>query len=76
MGSFWLVIFMILLLIELCTVNLVSIWFAIGALGGVVAATVTNNVTIQVIVFIVVSIISLLITKPIVIIVVKSELPP
>ena len=66
MGSFWLVIFMILLLIELCTVNLVSIWFAIGALGGVVAATVTNNVTIQVIVFIVVSIISLLITKPIV----------
>lgn len=66
MGNFWLIIFIILLLIELCTVNLVSIWFAVGALGGVVAANLTNNVTIQVIVFIVVSIICLLITKPIV----------
>lgn len=66
MAFCWLMIFIILLLIEICTVNLVSIWFAIGALVSFFVAMITDNVLIQLVSFIVVSFISLLITKPIV----------
>lgn len=62
----WFIIFLALLFIELCSINLISIWFAVGALGGIITSTITDNVTIQIIVFIVVSIVSLIITKPIV----------
>lgn len=60
----WFIIFLVLLFIELITINLVSIWFAIGSLGAIVTTFATDNITIQVLIFIVVSIISLLITKP------------
>ena len=66
MAFCWLMIFIILLLIEICTVNLVSIWFAIGALVSFFVAMITDNVLIQLVAFIVVSFVSLLITKPIV----------
>ncbi len=66
MAFCWLMIFIILLLIEICTVNLVSIWFAIGALVSFFVAMITDNVLIQLVSFIVVSFVSLLITKPIV----------
>ena len=66
MAFCWLMIFIMLLLIEICTVNLVSIWFAIGALVSFFVAMITDNVLIQLVAFIVVSFVSLLITKPIV----------
>ncbi len=66
MVNIWIIIFLILLFIELVTINLVSIWFAIGSLGAYLTTYFTDNITIQVIVFIIVSIISLLITKPVV----------
>lgn len=62
----WLLVFIVLLLIEICTVNLVSIWFALGALASLCASIFTNNMIIQLIVFIVVSFITLVITKPLV----------
>ena len=60
----WFVAFLILLFIELITVNLVTIWFAIGALASLITAFITDSFVIQLIVFLVVSIIALLITKP------------
>ena len=66
MAFCWLMIFIVLLLIEICTVNLVSIWFACGALLSFLTAMFTNNIFIQLGVFIVVSIFTLLITKPII----------
>ncbi len=62
----WFIAFIILLLIELGTVNLVSIWFAIGAIAAMITTFITDSIVIQVIIFIVVSIITLLITKPLV----------
>ena len=62
----WFSIFIILLLIELATVNLITIWFSLGALGAFIASFITDNVVIQVVVFIIVSIISLLLTKKVV----------
>lgn len=66
MVDIWIIIFLVLLFIELVTINLVSIWFAIGALASAISTYFTDNITIQIIVFIVVSVITLIITKPIV----------
>lgn len=66
MAFCWLIAFLVFLTIEMITINLVSIWFAIGAIVSMGVAYFTNNVLIQMIVFIVVSLVTLLITKPLV----------
>ena len=62
----WFIVFLIMLVIEIVTVNLVSIWFAIGALAAMLTAYFTESIVIQIVVFIVVSILTLIITKPLV----------
>lgn len=66
MVDIWIIAFLLLLFIELVTVNLVTIWFAIGSLGAYITTYFTDNIVIQIIIFIVVSIVTLLITKPLV----------
>ena len=66
MAIYWIILFLVLLLIELATVNLVSIWFAVGALGAFATSFFTNSILIQLLIFVVISVISLLITLPIV----------
>ncbi len=63
MSFTWMIIFIILILIELSTVNLVSIWFAIGALGSFILSFWVNDITWQIAVFVAVSTIALLLTK-------------
>lgn len=63
MSFIWMVIFLILIFLELITINMVSIWFAIGALASFIISFWVSNVTIQITMFMVVSIISLLLTK-------------
>ncbi len=65
MALMWFVAFIILLFIELITVNLVTIWFAIGAIASMITSLITDSIVIQVVVFIVVSVVSLIATKPI-----------
>lgn len=62
----WLILFVILIILELCTVNLVTIWFAFGALLAYVVSLFTDNVMIQTTVFLVVSVITLIFTRTIV----------
>lgn len=62
----WFIAFVILLVIELVTVNLVTIWFAIGAVAAIITTIFTDSILIQSIVFVVVSVIALLITKPLI----------
>ena len=57
---YWLILFVILLVIEIFTMGLTTIWFA----GGALVAFVTGTV-VQVIVFIVVSLVLLIATRPI-----------
>lgn len=66
MVEIWFIIFLVLLFIELITINLVTVWFAIGAIAALLTALLTNNVTIQIVVFIIISVIALLVTKPII----------
>lgn len=61
----WFIAFIVLLFIELITVNLVTIWFAIGAIAALITTIFTDSVLIQAIVFIVVSAVALVIMKPI-----------
>ena len=51
MTLFWLVLFVILALFELATVNLVSIWFAIGAIITTFVSLATDNIMIHLAVF-------------------------
>ena len=62
----WFIIFLVLLGVEFATVNLVTIWFALGALATVFLSFFVESAVIQSIVFIVVSILALLLTKPII----------
>ena len=62
----WIIIFIILLIIEILTVNLITIWFAVGALGAIITSIFTDSILIQTLIFILVSILSLIITKPLI----------
>lgn len=66
MFTFWLCLFVLLLGFEIATFNLVSIWFALGALSAAFVTLLTGNIMIQVGTFIIISIIVLLIMKPLV----------
>lgn len=76
MGLFWFVFFLGLLLIEISTVNLVSIWFAIGALVSCIVSLFTDSLYIQIFAFILTSVIILLVTKPFVKKVRKRKVQP
>lgn len=62
---YWLMIFIVLLIIEIFTMGLTTIWFAGGALIAFVAGVIGFGTAVQVIVFLVVSIILLVMTRPI-----------
>lgn len=62
----WFVIFLVLLFIEIITINLVSIWFSIGALFAMITTFFTDLVQVQMLVFFVVSLLCLIMTKPVV----------
>ena len=62
----WLILFVILIILELCTINLTTIWFAFGALLAYVTSLFFDNVLIQTTVFLVVSVATLIFTRPIV----------
>ncbi len=59
----WMIVFIALVLLELATVNLVSIWFALGALASFVLSLWVDNATWQIALFILISFISLLLTR-------------
>lgn len=66
MSLIWVIAFLGLLLVEIFTVGLVSIWFAVGALAALISTFFTDSVAIQTIVFVVVSLVTLVSTKPLV----------
>ncbi len=65
MAVFWLIAFAVLLVIELMTMGLTTIWFAGGALLGALIAWIGGPIWLQVTVFIVVSVVLLIFTRPI-----------
>lgn len=62
---YWLGAVIVLLVIEIATLGLTTIWFAGGALAAAIAAGCNANLVVQIIVFVAVSVILLLFTRPI-----------
>ena len=60
----WIGLFIILLIIEVFTVGLTTIWFAIGAVAALIANQLHASYIIQLIVFIIVSIICIMMVRP------------
>lgn len=60
----WLVLLVLLILGEIATVSLTSIWFAVGALGGLIVAFFHGSVFLQILVFLVLSALSLFLVRP------------
>lgn len=60
----WLVLIIVLIIIEALTVNLVTVWGAIGALFALITSIFTNNINIQIIVFFLVTTLLLIFTRP------------
>lgn len=60
----WLAVMVILILIEIVTVGLTTIWFAVGALAAAIVASLGGGTLLQVIVFIIVSFAMLIFTRP------------
>ena len=62
----WLGIFIVTLLFEFVTADMVSIWFSIAAIPSFLLALFSINPIIQIIVFVVFSIVLLVLTRPVV----------
>ena len=60
----WLIVFAAALVVEASTSALVSIWFAVGALGAVFAAALGANLIVQLVVFALLAGILLVFTRP------------
>lgn len=60
----WLAVMVILILIEIVTVGLTTIWFATGALAAAIVASLGGGTLLQVIVFMIVSFAMLIFTRP------------
>ena len=65
MTMFWGLAFLVFIVIELATVNLVTIWFAVGSLITLFVSLYVESEIMQIIIFIIASLVSLIITKPI-----------
>ena len=61
---FWLVLFVVLLVIEIFTMGLTTIWFAGGSILAFILAYVGFGLPVQIIVFLLASIILLVLTRP------------
>ena len=61
---FWLVIVIILGIIELITVNLVSIWFIASGIITLISSLFIDNIVIEFAIFVILGIIFMLLTKP------------
>ncbi|MFI3208660.1 MAG: NfeD family protein [Eubacteriales bacterium] len=62
--GYWLIVFVVLLLFEIVTMGLTTVWFAGGALIAALASNFITSEPIQIIIFLVSSIILLVLTRP------------
>ena len=61
--ALWFLIFLILVIVEVLTINLSTVWFIIGSVFAFFSSFFTRNLNYQIIVFIVFTIISIILTK-------------
>ena len=60
----WTVLAVIFAVLEAITVQIVTIWFAVGAVGAIIANASGASQTVQLVIFVAVSLLTLLIARP------------
>lgn len=65
-AAFWFFLTIFLLMIESCTWNLTTIWFAVGCLGALLANQLGASPLMQTAAFLLISLVAVLATKPLV----------
>lgn len=63
-STVWLITLIVLVIGEAITVGLTFIWFAVGAMGGLIVAVLGGQIWLQVVVFLVLSALSLVLVRP------------
>ena len=67
MTYIWIAVFIVATVVEFATVQLVSVWFAVGALASFILSVCrVDQLWIQILVFTLVSLISLIATRPLI----------
>ncbi|MEM5781045.1 MAG: NfeD family protein [Lawsonibacter sp.] len=64
-SAVWLITLIVLMIGEALTVGLTFVWFAVGALGGLITAVLGGGIWLQVVVFLVLSGLSLALVRPV-----------
>lgn len=64
MVYFWLGLFILLLIVEIATMALTTIWFAMGALAATIVSLFNGPVWLQIVLFLLVSFLMLFFTRP------------
>lgn len=62
---YWLILFVFLVIVEICTLQLVSLWFACGSLAAIAVTLLDGSVELQLVVFLGISLMLLILVKPI-----------
>ncbi len=73
---FWIIMLVVLIVVEAVTAQMVTIWFAAGAVGAIVAELLNAEVWVQWIVFVAVSVVALIATRPLVKKMTKAKVQP
>lgn len=60
----WLIIVAVMIVIEIITLGLTTIWFGVGAIGAAIVAWLGYGVWVQIIVFAVLSVVAMAIVRP------------
>lgn len=62
--QFWLTIFIILLIVEIATMALTTVWFSVGAVFALFASLLGASLVVQIVIFLVVSFLVLFLYRP------------
>ena len=73
---FWVVLLVGLIVVEAVTAQIVTIWFAVGAVAAIVAEMLGAQIWLQWVIFIAVSVVALVATRPLVRKLTKTKVQP
>ena len=64
MTMIWTLVLVLSVVVEAITVDLVSIWFGVGAIGALIAGLLNLNWIVQTFIFMILSILCIIISRP------------
>lgn len=66
LSIFWAIVLIVTIVLEICTMQLTSIWFSLGALISMIVSLFNGSFPLQLTIFIIISVLSLILTRPLI----------